>query len=591
MKINSVENKRCQLYMKQEKQINKYYSEKKENFKNFIEEQYLEFDNKLSNFKLFCMSVSQYNEVIQASMENYQKLVSNFNPIIHRSIPFLMELRKIFSLQQDAEKEKYERLNLSTNFEKLIAEFENKGKNILNLLNEKCDEYLNIIDILNLNHLSYLRNFYDFEIKMIQNETNTNTSKEKEKENLVSTQPKDDTFLVSLHNKENQYKTNLDNANKEIKTIYGIIDINNYELNNIYKEMQNIIDTYLNNIRLGYVSSIKMQQIFETKFLHKNNNNSGEINNNKKSSNKTNNSNINNAGKNKNSKLEKIGQEIKFESYNLLSPYANITGYKIQNKILEKLKPEIIYKISCLINSEFNYISKVDLKEQYRIIDVKLICQKLVDSTEINKKEEEQFYEYLEERNYRLAFLAELNNIRSAGKCHIKKKSLIILGNAYRIIVDKLTKEIDIDYDILKYLIIMSQTYYALGINGKDKIYLIRFIEDSPYFKSEQLWNIYISQEIEQELEKQNSSNMWNLESDENEEFRLNQIYFGKFISFTQNLILFRYDKKFIYKIIHNLIDTKYKISQDFIKQIDALIENTVYDKVKKFEPEKDILE
>ena len=46
----------------------------------------------------------------------------------------------------------------------------------------------------------------------------------------------------------------------------------------------------------------------------------------------------------------------------------------------------------------------------------------------------------------------------------------------------------------------MSQTYYALGINGKDKIYLIRFIEDSPYFKSEQLWNIYISQEIEQEL-------------------------------------------------------------------------------------------
>ena len=591
MKINSVENKRCQLYMKQEKQINKYYSEKKENFKNFIEEQYLEFDNKLSNFKLFCMSVSQYNEVIQASMENYQKLVSNFNPIIHRSIPILMELRKVLNLQQDAEKEKYERLNLSTNFEKLIAEFENKGKNILNLLNEKCDEYLNIIDILNLNHLSYLRNFYDFEIKMIQNETNTNTSKEKEKENLVSTQQKDDTFLVSLHNKENQYKTNLDNANKEIKTIYGIIDINNYELNNIYKEMQNIMDTYLNNIHLGYVSSIKMQQIFETKFLHKNNNNSGEINNNKKSSNKTNNSNINNEGKNKNSKLEKIGQEIKFESYNLLSPYANITGYKIQNKILEKLKPEIIYKISCLINSEFNYISKVDLKEQYRIIDVKLICQKLVDSTKINKKEEEQFYEYLEERNYRLAFLAELNNIRSAGKCHIKKKSLIILGNAYRIIVDKLTKEIDIDYDILKYLIIMSQTYYALGINGKDKIYLIRFIEDSPYFKSEQLWNIYISQEIEQELEKQNSSNMWNLESDENEEFRSNQIYFGKFISFTQNLILFRYDKKFIYKIIHNLIDTKYKISQDFIKQIDALIENAVYDKAKKFEPEKDILE
>ena len=588
MKINSVENKRCQLYMKQENQINKYYTEKKENFKQYIEEQYLEFDNKLSNFKLFCLSIRQYNEAIQTSTENYQKLVSNFNPIIHRSIPFLMELRKIFSLQQDAEKEKYERLNLSTNFEKLFAEYENRGKNILNILSEKCDEYINIIDKINLNHLAYLRNFYDYEIKVIQNETKT--TKEIEEKNVVNTKPKKDPFLVDLHNKENQYKTNLDNSNKEIKLIYQLINIGNYELNNIYKEMQNIIDTYLNNIRLGYVSSIKMQQIFETKFLNKNNKNLDEINNNKKGIHKSNSGNINHKV-NKNSRIENIGQEIQFESYNLLSPYANITGYKLQNKILEKLNPDIIYKISSSINSEFNYISKVDLKEQNRILDVKLICQRLVDSTEINKKEEEQLYENLEERKYRLAFLAALNSIRSAGNCFIKKKSLIILGNAYKIIVDKLTKEISIDYDILKYLIIMSQTYYALGINGKDKIYLIRFIEDSPYFKSEKLWDIYISEEIEQELEKQNSSDMWNLESDENEEFRLNQIYFGKFMSFTQNLILFRYDKKFIYKIIHNLVDTKYKISQDFIKQIDALIENTVYDKVKKFEPEKDILE
>ena len=588
MKINSVENKRCQLYMKQENQINKYYTEKKENFKQYIEEQYLEFDNKLSNFKLFCLSIRQYNEAIQTSTENYQKLVSNFNPIIHRSIPFLMELRKIFSLQQDAEKEKYERLNLSTNFEKLFAEYENRGKNILNILSEKCDEYINIIDKINLNHLAYLRNFYDYEIKVIQNETKT--TKEIEEKNVVNTKPKKDPFLVDLHNKENQYKTNLDNSNKEIKLIYQLINIGNYELNNIYKEMQNIIDTYLNNIRLGYVSSIKMQQIFETKFLNKNNKNLDEINNNKKGIHKSNSGNTNHKV-NKNSRIENIGQEIQFESYNLLSPYANITGYKLQNKILEKLNPDIIYKISSSINSEFNYISKVDLKEQNRILDVKLICQRLVDSTEINKKEEEQLYENLEERKYRLAFLAALNSIRSAGNCFIKKKSLIILGNAYKIIVDKLTKEMNIDYDILKYLIIMSQTYYALGINGKDKIYLIRFIEDSPYFKSEKLWDIYISEEIEQELEKQNSSDMWNLESDENEEFRLNQIYFGKFMSFTQNLILFRYDKKFIYKIIHNLVDTKYKISQDFIKQIDALIENTVYDKVKKFEPEKDILE
>jgi hypothetical protein len=363
------------------------------------------------------------------------------------------------------------------------------------------------------------------------------------------------------------------------------------ELNNIYKEMKDIMEKYLKNIHLGYVSSIKMQQIFEKNILRKNSSKLDDIvNENKLNISKTSSGNINQEGNIKR-KLEKVFQEMQFESYNLLSPYANIEGYKLQNKILEKLKPEIIYKISCMINSEFNYISKVDLKEQYRIMDVKLICQRLVDSTEINKKEEKQFYEYLEERKYRLAFLAALNNIRSAGKCIIKKKSLIILGNAYKIIVDKLPKDNQIDFDILKYLIIMSQTYYALGINGKDKIYLIRFIEDSPYFHSEKLWTVYISEEIENELAKQDSLNIWNLDSEENEEYKLNQIYFGKFISFTQNLIEFHFDKKLIQKIIHNLIDTKYKISENFIEQIDSLIANADYDNIKKFEPEKDILE
>ena len=588
MKINSVDNKRCRLYMKQENHINKYYSDKKKNFKHYIEDQSLEFENKLSNFKIFCKSVSQYSETIRTNMENYQKLVSNFDPIIHRSVPILKELRRVLTYQQDAEKEKYERLNLSTDFEKLILDLENKGKKILKLCSNRCDEYTTIIDILNLNHLAYLRNFNDFEIKMIKNETKE--TKETEEENLVRTHPKEDTYLISLHNKENQYKANLDNANKEIKVIHEEINKRNDELNNIYEVMKDTMEKYLKNIHLGYVSSIKMQQIFEENFLQKNSNNLDEKNKNEKTNKKSKSENISHEANNKN-KIEKIGQEIQFESYNLLSPYANITGYKSQNKILEKLKPEIIYKISSIINSEFNYIFKVDLKEQYKIMDVKLICQRIVDSTEINKKEEEQFYEYLEERKYRLAFLAALNNIRAAGKCLIKKKSLMILGNAFKIIVDKLIKENIIDYDILKYLIIMSQTYYALGINGKDKIYLIRFIEDSPYFQSEKLWNIYISQEIEQELEKQNSWNIWNIESEESEEYKNNQIYFGKFISFTQNLLVFRYDKKFISKIIHNLIDTKYKISADFIKQIDTLIQNAVYDNVKKFEPEKDILD
>ena len=170
---------------------------------------------------------------------------------------------------------------------------------------------------------------------------------------------------------------------------------------------------------------------------------------------------------------------------------------------MEKLKPEIIYKISCIINSEFNYIPKVDLKEQYRIMDVKLICKRILEEASISKKEEEQLYKYLEERKYRLAFLAALNKIRTLGKFKIGKRSIIILGSAIKLIVDKLYKEKTYDFEMLRYLIIMCQTYFAIGNDGKEKIYLIKFIENSKYFKSEDLWNYYICEMIDREIDFQ----------------------------------------------------------------------------------------
>ena len=136
----------------------------------------------------------------------------------------------------------------------------------------------------------------------------------------------------------------------------------------------------------------------------------------------------------------------------------------------------------------------------------------------------------------------------------------------------------------------MSQTYFAEGKNGKnDKIYLIKFIGDLPYFKSEKLWKSYISEVIDKELETQISQNLWNLENEEEENYKLSQLYFGIFLSFTHNILEFHLDKKFISTMMHDLVDTKYKISKEFMEQIDAMIENTNIDENSKFDPEKDI--
>ena len=572
-------NKRCKLYLNQENQVNKFYSVKKKNFKNFIDENINKFKDNYQNFKTFCTISSLYSENILKNIENIKKILTYFNPIkkdLERN-QSLVELERIIVSQLDGEKEKIDRLIFNKDLKKGKPELEKKGKEISNQLNKCYHDYINLIDKLDTTHVNYLRNFYDYETKMIYNETKDINEVKDSDENLIL--PKNDTILISLHSSESQYNSTIENINQNMKNIYDEVNQNIEEFNKINNEINEIIESSMASIYLGYATSIKLQKGFDQKILTL------------KKFNASSSEDSQNSDSDDNLHIEKICENFHFKPYHLLSPYSNIEGYKQQNSILKNLKPEIIYKISCIINSEFNYIPKVDLKEQYRIMDVKLICQRILEETAINKKEEEQLYKYLEERKYRLAFLAALNKIRTLGKFKIGKRSIIILGNAIKIIVDKLYKEKNYDFEMLRYLIIMCQTYFSIGLDGKEKIYLIRFIENSKYFKSEDLWNYYICELIDREIELQNTLNMWNLEkTEEDEKYKMSKIYFGKLLSLTQNIMEFHLDKKIVYKIIHDLINTKYFLTEDLINEIDQLIEFTPYDEKKNFNPEKDIL-
>ena len=421
-----------------------------------------------------------------------------------------------------------------------------------------------------------MRYFNDYETKMIYNETKDINEVEESDVNLM---PKNDVLLMTLHSFEAQYNSNLETVNQSLKDIYNKVNESLEEFNKINNEINETMESSLASIYLGYATSSKMQKVNDKQIFTLKRFSSNSLED------------IIQNDSEENTLLEKMCENLHFKPYTLLAPYANIEGYKQQNSILEKLKPEIIYKISCIINSEFNYIPKVDLKQQYRIMDVKLICKRILEETSINKKEEEQLYQYLEERKYRLAFLAALNKIRTTGKFKIGKRSIIILGNAIKIIVDKLYKEKNYDFEMLRYLIIMCQTYYSLGLDGKEKIYLIKFIQNSKYFQSEDLWNYYICELVDREIESQNTRNMWILErSQEDEKYKMSRIYFGKLISLTQNIMEFYLDKKIVYKIIHDLIDTKYNLTEELKNEIDKLIETTPYNDTKEFDPEKDIL-
>ena len=251
-------NKRCKLYLNQENQVNKYYSVKKKIFKNCIDEKINKFKDNYQAFKTFCSISSMYSENILKNIENLKKILSNF-PIKNESNEneSLIELERLIVSQLDGEKEKIERLIFNNNkdFKKGKPELEKKGKEISNQLYKDYHEYINLIDKLNISHVNYLKYFYDYERKMIYNETKDIKEIEESDENLM---PKNDSILTSLHSNEFQYKSTIENTNQNIKNIINEVNQCFEEYNKINNEISEIMESSMASIYLGYATSNKL---------------------------------------------------------------------------------------------------------------------------------------------------------------------------------------------------------------------------------------------------------------------------------------------------------------------------------------------
>lgn len=120
------------------------------------------------------------------------------------------------------------------------------------------------MDKLYHSHANYLRNFNDYEIKMINIETK---DKNELKETDINPMPKNDKILVSLHSAENQYKSTLESVNNSMKVIYKEVNALLEEYNKYNNELKQIMETNISSIYLGCISSNKIQQIFDEKVL------------------------------------------------------------------------------------------------------------------------------------------------------------------------------------------------------------------------------------------------------------------------------------------------------------------------------------
>ena len=589
------------LYLEQENKIINEYKERRDRIKNTYNMMYERYHKSQEFYDQFINLIKDYKQAKLKNIENLTNLLNNYFPKDeeiekegkNQVDTIKREFKEILERQIQAEKERINKLNLEE--KKTLEQDKLSSKKLLENLNNVYDSYINSINEIEKKHLDYIRYFNSYEMKLI--DTISQKNKNGNKFNHRNNNENDD-INISLNLNINEEKNHISNSiynedeerefNEMIRQLlkkekkYRLL-LKKYDENihPKYLEFQKCIDelsVYHNDfneeeiklftfIYLGYIISIESQHEYRKKDLNFENLTSINFQNYKE--------------------LNQLFESINFENYNTVLIYPNKNDYHS----CRELSPDIVIKLSKIINSHFPYIEEIkegDYEEPNSKI-ISNVTKKLFDGILINENEENNIINVLKKNNYRLEFLKVLNTYRSQGKFELSNQNLIILGNVMRTIADLYDMK-NKDYEVLKLLIIMCQTYYTVNYK-KARIYLIRFIEDHYLFESEELWSFYIEESIEREIKEKNNNKFDGLGLDEEtKNLKMNNVYFCVLLSVTQNILEFQIEKNIIMKIMTNLIDKKYKLIPEYIEQILSLIDGTVYEKRKKFNVNLEIL-
>jgi hypothetical protein len=589
------------LYLEQENKIINEYEERRERIKNTYNKMYERYHQSQEFYDQFINLIIDYKQTKLKNIENLTNLLNNYfqkNEEIkitenNQIDTIKREFKEILERQIQAEKERINKLNLEE--KKTLEQDKLSSKKLLENLNNVYDSYINSINEIEKKHLDYIRYFNNYEMKLIDTISQKNKNGNKfnhrnnyenddinislnlninEEKNHINNSIYDEDeerefneMIRQLLKKEKKYRLLLKKYDENIHPKYlefkkCIDDLSVYH--NDFNEQENQLFTF---IYLGYIISIESQHEYQKKDLNFENLTS-----------------INYQNYNE---FNQLFESITFENYNTILIYPNKNDYHS----CKELPPDIVIELSNIINSHFPYIEKMkegDYEEPNSKI-INNVTKKLFEGILINEIEENNIINVLKNSGYRLEFLKVLNTYRSKGKFELSNQNLIILGNIIRTIADLYDIK-NKDYEVLKLLITMCQTYYTINYK-KARIYLIRFIEDHYLFESEELWSFYIEESIEREIKAKNNNKFDDLGLDEEtKNLKMNNIYFCVLLSVTQNILEFQIDKNIIMKIMTNLIDKKYKLIPEYIEQILALIDGTVYEKRKKFNVNNDIL-
>jgi len=604
LKFNDEKNNN-ELYLKQIDEISKSYKRKKDKIKNYFDSINEQYEESHKFYELFSNLIKDYKECKSKNIENLNNILNkyfvddNSNKDNCQVQTIKIEFKEIINSQILSEKEKIRQLNYDDKINNVLNDI-NKSKELINNLNNLYNSYIKSIDDIQKININYLKYFNNYEVKLIdtvdknfKSKNNNNILVEYnnfiKKNNSAIDQDKIDLnnfnineFLYEekeqnefnemtheLIQKENKYKELLkifdDNINPKCQEFKKCIE--NIDLyHNNFIEQENQIFTF---VYLGYIISMENESAYQKKQINFEKLTSINFQNFKE--------------------LNQLFDTINFEKYNMTL----ISPNKDDNHICKEIPSNIIIKLSHIINYYFPYIPKLQ-KGDYEEPNIRFIfnlCEKIFDRKDISIEEESKIANILKYPKYRFAFLKCLNYFRGKGKFVLKNENLIILGTTIREIIDLYDKDKG-EFEVLQLLIVICQTYYSIN-KKKEKIYLIRFIEDHKLFQSEELWKYYIDESINREIkekEKNLTENDSSIDDEVMKNYKKCNLYFTVLLSVTQNILEFQVNKEVIKKIMDDIIAKKYNIIPEYIEQIKSLIDETKYVNKKKFDINEDIL-
>ncbi len=228
-----------------------------------------------------------------------------------------------------------------------------------------------------------------------------------------------------------------------------------------------------------------------------------------------------------------------------------------------------------------------DIKTEIIKIEIEQNAKDFVDREKngIDTQKFNNLLKYFENREYRFLFMISLNKIRAEGNFEISLRAFQQLGKIIKLILERVKKEKD--NEIMRYIIIMCQTYYCLDMKN-NKVYLIKYIENDDIYQSKEFWTIYSQEIINSEIEnlKKNNNNNNIVENEKEKISMISNLVFSKLLSLIHNMLEFRYNKNYIKEFV-KLSGGKYHIENEMMEQILLLIGDEDYKPVEKFDEDK----